>query len=89
MTTIGASNIVIGYNIDTSGVAAGNELTIGDLIKGYLAAHGSGPAIHFMGGTPQAQQAHIVDADGQLADITTKFNTLLADLEGYGLLAAA
>jgi len=35
---------------------------------------------------PQAQQAHIVDADGTLADITTKFNTLLADLEGYGLL---
>ena len=38
---------------------------------------------------PQAQQAHIVDADGTLADITTKFNTLLADLEGYGLLASA
>lgn len=39
--------------------------------------------------SPQAQQAHIVDADGQLADITTKFNTLLADLEGFGFLAAA
>jgi hypothetical protein len=38
---------------------------------------------------PQAQQAHIIDADGSLADITTKFNTLLADLEGYGLLASA
>ena len=44
-----------------------------------------------MGGgtTPQAQQAHIVDADGSLADITTKFNTLLADFEGYGFLASA
>lgn len=42
-----------------------------------------------LGTAPQAQQAHIVDADGTLADITTKFNTLLADLEGYGLLAAA
>ena len=44
-----------------------------------------------MGGgtTAQAQQAHIIDADGSLADITTKFNTLLADLEGYGLLASA
>lgn len=41
------------------------------------------------GVTPQAQQSHIIDADGTLADITTKFNTLLADLEGYGLLAAA
>ena len=38
---------------------------------------------------PQAQQAHIIDADGTLADITTKFNTLLADLEGFGLLASA
>lgn len=41
------------------------------------------------GATPQAQQSHIVDADGTLSDITTKFNTLLADLEGYGLLATA
>lgn len=35
------------------------------------------------------QQAHIVDADGQLADITTKFNTLLSYLENTGLLANA
>lgn len=41
------------------------------------------------GATPQSQQAHIADADGTLADITTKFNTLLADLEGYGLLATS
>jgi hypothetical protein len=45
--------------------------------------------ITFFGTTTQAQQAHIVDADGTLADITAKFNTLLADLEGYGLLASA
>ena len=41
------------------------------------------------GTTPQAQQAHIIDADGSLADITTKFNTLLADLEGFGFLATS
>lgn len=35
------------------------------------------------------QQAHIVDADGTLADITTKFNTLLASLETIGLLATS
>jgi hypothetical protein len=29
---------------------------------------------------PVAQQAGIVDADGALADITTKFNSLLAKL---------
>ena len=35
------------------------------------------------------QQATIADADGQLADITTKFNTLLSYLENTGLLANA
>lgn len=35
------------------------------------------------------QQAHIVDADGSLADITTKFNTLLSQLETMGLLATS
>ena len=43
-------------------------------------------AIGFFGTAVQIQQATIADADGTLADITTKFNTLLADLEGYGLL---
>lgn len=46
-------------------------------------------AIGFFSVTPQVQQATIADADGTLADITTKFNTLLADLEGYGLLKSA
>lgn len=39
-----------------------------------------------------AQEAHIVDADGTIGDITTKFNTLLAALDadaGHGLLAGA
>ena len=31
-------------------------------------------------------QDHIADADGQLADITTKFNTLLSQLEAQDLL---
>jgi len=34
-------------------------------------------------------QAHIADADGNLADITTKFNTLLGYLENAGLLATS
>lgn len=46
-------------------------------------------SLSFFGVTKQTKQAHIIDADGQLADITTKFNTLLADLEGYGLLATS
>jgi hypothetical protein len=39
--------------------------------------------------TAQAQKAHIVDADGTLADITTKFNSLLAYLESYGFIATS
>jgi hypothetical protein len=35
------------------------------------------------------EQAHIVDADGTLADITTKFNTLLTELEAFGILASS
>lgn len=45
--------------------------------------------IGFFNTSPQAQQAHIADADGTLADITTKFNALLAGLEGYGLFASS
>jgi hypothetical protein len=45
--------------------------------------------VGFFAAAPQAQQAHIIDADGTLADITTKFNTLLADLEGFGFLATS
>jgi hypothetical protein len=41
------------------------------------------------GTAPQAQQAHIADANGDLSDITSKFNTLLADLEGFGFLASS
>ncbi len=31
-------------------------------------------------------EAHIIDANGTLGDITTKFNTLLSQLETLGLL---
>lgn len=40
-------------------------------------------------GSGGAQQAHIVDADGTLADATTKINTILVALETYGLLAVS
>jgi hypothetical protein len=43
----------------------------------------------FYNATPVVQQAHIVDANGTLADITTKFNTLLSQIEALGLLATA
>lgn len=41
------------------------------------------------GVTPVTQATGIADADGTLADITTKFNSLLGKLEAYGLLAVA
>jgi len=41
------------------------------------------------GVTPVIQQSHIVDADGTLADVTAKFNTLLGQLENTGILAVA
>jgi hypothetical protein len=41
------------------------------------------------GATPVIQRAHIIDADGNLPDITTKFNTLLGHLETIGVLASA
>ncbi len=35
------------------------------------------------------QQPNIVDADGTLADLTTKFNTALSQLETLGLFASS
>lgn len=54
-----------------------------------LQASGAAGMVGLFGVTPVVRQAHIIDADGTLADITTKFNTLLSYLEAYGLLNAA
>jgi len=67
--------------------AAGTAQYFGLGVDGNVIKATNGGLLGFYGATPGAQQAHIIDADGQLADITTKFNTLLSDLEGYGLLA--
>lgn len=45
--------------------------------------------IGFWNVTPVVQPSHIVDADGSLADITTKFNTLLAQMATTGLQASS
>lgn len=50
---------------------------------------GSGTKLGFYGTTPASQPAHIADADGTLADITTKFNALLAQIAATGLQAAS
>ena len=86
------------FNIDVTGTdttdhSISTQIDANDIIVAKATGDGAGGvtdfAIGFFGTTPQTQQAHIVDADGQLADITTKFNTLLADLEGYGILASS
>jgi len=48
-----------------------------------------GTTVGFFGTAPATKQTHIIDADGSLADITTKFNNLLLKLETYGLLATS
>ena len=45
--------------------------------------------IGFYGHSASPRGAHIVDASGTLADVTTKFNTLLLFLEEVGLLATS
>lgn len=53
-----------------------------------LVRSNSGTTLGFFGTTPAAQPAGIANADGTLADITTKFNTLITALETLGLIAA-
>jgi len=43
----------------------------------------------FWNAAPAVQPAHVANADGTLADVTAKFNTLLSRLETVGILASA
>jgi len=66
----------------------GNNIIL-DTTTGTKIGTATTQKLGFFGVTPVVQQAGIVDADGTLADITTKFNSLLAKLEALGLLAVA
>lgn len=81
--TTGTNNIIIGYDLDASAEGVTYELNIGGLIKGDVSGT---PKFSVFGVTTIVRQNHIIDADGSLADITTKFNTLLGYLENYGFL---
>lgn len=76
----GTNTHAIHFMIDTNDVLVAQAT--GDNAGGI-----TNKAIGVFGVTPQVQQAHIVDADGTLADITTKFNQLKADIEGFGFNA--
>lgn len=75
--------------VDTDQDVAGDQNVDGDATVGGNLVH-TGANVGVLGATPVAQQTHIVDADGTLADVTTKFNTLLTYLEtttGFGFIA--
>jgi hypothetical protein len=67
------------------GVSMGNyalEVTGGIQFTTGLYIYTGGEVRQLLG----AAQNHIADADGTLSDITTKFNTLLSELEAHGLI---
>jgi hypothetical protein len=75
-------------------IAAGNvnlgalDIVI-DTTTGTKIGTAAAQKLGLWGATPVIQRDHIINADGNLADITTKFNTLLGHLETIGVLAAA
>lgn len=77
-------------------VAAGGHLTFGEGINiiagtatGTKLGTSTSQKISLWNATPIVQPTGIADADGTLADITTKFNSLLSKLESFGLIAVA
>ena len=84
-------------NIRVSGTNATDhaiklQIDANDIIVAQATGNGAGgiinKAIGFFGTTPQVQQAHIADPT-DLASCISVLTTLLADLEGYGLLLAS
>lgn len=85
----GGSDWALGANVELIGeshstVPDTGALRVDSTAKLIWNATGLG----FFSATPVAQPTHIVDADGTLADITTKFNQLLSDMADLGLQAA-
>jgi len=74
----------------TAGITFGeaNNLVFGTT-TGTKIGTATNQKLGFFNVTPVVQQATIADADGTLADITTKFNTLLAQIEALGLNASS
>lgn len=71
----------IGVNFSVN-AATGNTQMADGTITGTFAHDGT--EVGLFNTLPVTQRTHIVDADGTLADITTKFNTLLTYLENGG-----
>jgi hypothetical protein len=78
--------ILTGATSPSSSPADTLQLYSADIVAGNAALHTrteNGSVIKFY------QQAHIADADGTLADITTRFNSLLGYLENLGFIATS
>lgn len=73
----------------TDNLTISTKNIITDTTTGTKIGTSASQKLGFFNVTPVVQQATIVDADGTLSDITTKFNTLLAQLEALGLNANA
>lgn len=80
-TGSGESRVTIqSYHAGSSGTSDNSGVSMIDILGNKMGVFNT---------TPVVQQNHIIDADGTLADITTKFNTLLSYLELYGWLKNA
>jgi hypothetical protein len=95
MTINSSGNIGIGTPTPSAKLAINGGLHVGGdtdpgdnnlLVDGTAQFAGN---VGFYNTAPVAQPAHTIDADGTLADITTKFNALLLKLETLGLVASA
>lgn len=84
------SSHVVKFHFGTSAVTLGDAVNIvANTSTGTKIGTATTQKLGFWNATPVVQPTTIVDADGTLADITTKFNSLLSKLETIGLLAAA
>jgi len=83
----------VDFQVDTSGNltvnVSGSKVVFNDAVEIDGNIDHDGSNIGVFGAAGAGQGAHIEDADGTLADITTKFNTVLARLEGWGWNASS
>lgn len=86
-----ALQVTTGFYVRVGGIefsVDGTRTTVARELEVNGAFNHDGTTVGLYGTTPATQPAHIVDADGTLSDITTKFNTLLAQHATLGLQAA-
>ena len=86
---ISARNAANSADIPIVQVTAGNVIQISPNGYDMQFSGAAGASIGFFNVTPVTKRAGIINADGTLADITTKFNTLLQHMEDLGFQSIA